>query len=337
LQFAAGDFFVQCPHADPAFALRIPHSQGEFIDHLFRHFVFLLSVRSLAHASIMLAKSGKFLYAFCMKASATVFEDVPARLNQLARKDERQYQPIYQWIATLNEAARVGELVKEAVKRTAIDPHRYLPRPEEPEGSKEAKRRLVTASAQVPRLQGARNTDGYPLTTRQRQKPEPHPEKVAVRGPAPGSLDALLLQIAQRYAAVVHAPAPENETEWKKKLRAPAQLATRIAQLYLSGDWDQLHQCRTCSKWLLARRDAETCSPRCREKRREQRPSVALQRRVWELRSRRVPRIKARLRKLVVAEHAPQRETWQKRLDTYQQELKELEGRKDIPKRKEKL
>jgi hypothetical protein len=280
-----------------------------------------------------------------MKASVQVFFDITKRLNELAQSDHRQYMAMLAWIAVLDEAHRADELLKQTVARCAgirFPFADYYP---------VTRRRIPTVpeftkSERVPWLR-ARSSGGYttrdahgtvldareipfefPLTTRQQRHPEPgEPGELGPLGPSPHSLDDLRLRLARRFADAAWVPVPKSdEAEKENRLAFASRLASRLAALYCAGYCDQLHQCqeRECNKWFLARKDAVTCSPECREKMHEQLRGYTLKRRKWKLEDRLIPRAKARLRRLMRYGSALRREKWQRRLDAYQLELKKL-------------
>jgi len=137
--------------------------------------------------------------------------------------------------------------------------------------------------------------------------------------------------IARQFALLAQTPAPRTETEWREAqkkgdqaLPRAARLARRVAALFLSEHWDKLHKCLICRKWFLGRRDAKTCSPACRQKKVELGADFKRRRRNWQLETRLIPRVEARLKKLQGAGDRSRYRRWQERLRAYRKELERL-------------
>ncbi len=151
---------------------------------------------------------------------------------------------------------------------------------------------------------------------------EPNYRRLLPERPPLHSTDDLPLLISRRYAILAHTPAPRNEEEWKARRAPPlGRLAERIAALFLSGYWDKLHLCQVCRKWFLGRKDARTCKAACRERKSERREGFRSQRRAWLLENQIIPRIEARVKKLLGPANRLRREKWERRLADYQKEL----------------
>lgn len=141
------------------------------------------------------------------------------------------------------------------------------------------------------------------------------------------SADALPQLISAQCARLCLAPAPRSAKEWAGQRAAPtplAALAQRIAQLFLSGLWANLHRCEVCETWFLGRRQAKTCKAACREKKTETRATFKRQRREWLLNKKHIPRIKARLQRLQGPANRLRRVKWKNRLKDYQRELQKI-------------
>lgn len=131
--------------------------------------------------------------------------------------------------------------------------------------------------------------------------------------------------IVRQFARLAHTPAPRTVAEWKAaRLPPQAQLAQRLALVFLSGYLNHLHQCDVCEEWFLGRRQAKTCSAACREKKSESRTTFKRQRRAWLLNKKHIPRINARLQTLHGPANRLRREKWENRLKDYQRELQEI-------------